>query len=79
MADVLPNGTTQQPKGSILKSKESKDRPRSDSLGTQIKPGGKKHKIVFKPKLTDVFEVESYKQYNLDEPQNEGKTCCQIM
>ncbi len=67
---------TLQPNG-ILKT-SSPNRPRSDSYGNQIKTGGKKHKIGFKPKMVDVVEVESYKQYNADEAPQENKSCCVI-
>lgn len=70
---------TKKANAGIMKARPSKERPRSDSYGNQIKPGSKKHKIGFKPKLTDVFEVESYKEYNADETPIEGKKCCNIM
>lgn len=59
--------------------KASSTRQRSDTFGNQIKPGGKKHKIGFRPNLVDVFEVESYKQYNVDDGIQDTKTCCNIM
>lgn len=76
MDDDLSSGIKN--KSSILKSKAPKERPRNDSFGNQIKGGGR-HKIVFKPKLTEVVEVESYKNYNADEMMGEGKNCCIMM
>lgn len=66
---------------SILKKREEdtgrdKERNRSDSAGNQIKPGGKKHKIVFKEKLCEIKEVECWKEYNAEDPEIETKTCC---
>jgi hypothetical protein len=66
-------------KGSILKVggvKKGQD-PRTDSYGNQIKKGGKKHKILFKAEISNVNEVENWKQYNLEED-NTGKKCCSI-
>ena len=66
---------------SILKNKtnatvESDNAIRRDSYGSQIKSGSKKHHIRFNPQLFQIKEVESYKEYNLDNPD----TCqlCQI-
>lgn len=52
---------------------------RSDSYGNQIKEGGKKHKITFKDGLFEVMEVESWKQYNQEDPNYAAKNCCNIM
>ena len=51
---------------------------RSDSLGIQIRPGSKKHKIQFKETLCEIKEVESWKQYNVDEDNYGTKNCCRM-
>eukprot|EP01016_Furgasonia_blochmanni_P039638 TRINITY_DN4954_c0_g1_i1.p1 TRINITY_DN4954_c0_g1~~TRINITY_DN4954_c0_g1_i1.p1 ORF type:complete len:181 (-),score=20.70 TRINITY_DN4954_c0_g1_i1:70-612(-) len=57
-------------KGSILKNRtESMRRSSSmriDSLGNEIKDGGKMHKVTFNEQLQLVNEVESWKTYNSD-------------
>mmetsp|Transcript_23257 Transcript_23257/g.26952 ORF Transcript_23257/g.26952 Transcript_23257/m.26952 type:complete len:115 (+) Transcript_23257:54-398(+) len=72
------------PKRSILKksgagNKEDPDRLRLDSNGNTIKTGGKKHKLVFREKLCEVMEVESWKAYNAEEDHPNGKSCCNII
>lgn len=62
----------EQPRvSSILKTShsmvDSETRPRKDSNGVIILSGSKKHHIRFKPKITEVKEVESFKKYNLQE------------
>lgn len=49
---------------------QDSDRPtliRKDSFGNEILYGSKKHKITFSRKICTINEVESYKQYNVDE------------
>ena len=81
MPETGPTLVSPAPRGSILKSRLSTRHSRSDSLGNIIEKGGKKHKVVFKPELTDVFEVESFKHLCKEEPTPEapeGKWCCNI-
>ena len=78
------SNSSPKPRASILKKSrmgESSDlrNSRSDSLGNQIRPGSKKHKIQFRGDLCEIKEVESYKQYNIDDGDNYAtKNCCCI-
>lgn len=49
---------------SILKKGRNKGSDNENNSNTQSK--GKKPKVVFKDKLEEVFQVESYKHYNLE-------------
>jgi len=58
---------------SILKSKNSMSlKSRRDSYGVLIRYQTKKHRIQFKEDISEVKEVENWKDYNL-----EARPCCQ--
>lgn len=67
---------------SILKSKKNSEVPeaelRRDSQGVNIHWGSKKHHISFKALISEVKEVESYKEYNKDVTSIEGCMACNI-
>lgn len=74
------NGMNSSSKSPILKSADNQVRgdKRNDAFGTQIKKGGKKHKISFKENMTDIKEVENWKEYNVDDGNHGGPKCCSI-
>ena len=78
------NGSLSKARSSIMKKRiptsDSSEpaRSRNDSLGNEIKPGSKKHKIQFRAQLCEIKEVESFKQFNSDEEINTAKNCCNI-
>lgn len=67
-------------KGSILKAfgfKRDTSVTKADAAATANKNNSKKGKVSFKSNLVDVKEVENWKQYNVEEME-EQKKCCNI-
>ena len=67
-------------KSPILKGSDTQGKfeKRADAYGNQIKKGSKKHKISFRENITDVKEVENWKEYNVDDGKTGGQRCCSI-
>ena len=61
------------PRQSILLTSSQRDsmKVRTDSYGVLIKHHAKDHKIKFKTEITEVNEIENWKQYNQDD-----RPCC---
>ena len=61
------------PRQSILLTSSHRDsmKVRTDSYGVLIKHHAKEHKIKFKTEITEVNEIENWKQYNQDD-----RPCC---
>lgn len=81
---VVNNNNDETQEKVINNRKQSNVEKRTDSSGTIIKKGSKRHKVSFadqvkKKPIAEVYYVESYKKYNSDESAQTVTHCCYIL